>query len=259
MEQYSRTVAGTVEKNVMIAAGVYEMSVLTRLCGRFIPGQFINVYLDDRSMMLPRPISISEAGANSVKLIYKVTGKGTEHLSSYGKDMSIVISTPLGNGFSIERDYTGKHIALVAGGIGIPPLVGLAKNLRERNAVLTSYLGFQSDIFVADKFEAASENVYISTDDESFGFHGNVVDMLKEGGYIYDEYFACGPKTMLRALCEYVKQKERSVQVSLEERMGCGYGACLGCVCKVSDSGGIARKRVCADGPVFYGEEVVWD
>ena len=259
MTQMGKTVAGIVEKNEMIARGVYELNIKTGICNEFVPGQFINIYLDDRSMLLPRPISISEAGNGNVTVIYKAVGKGTEYLSGYAKGGSVVISSPLGNGFGIKDDYTGRHIALVAGGIGAPPLVGLAKALRGRNAAITAYLGFQSDIFLADRFRGLSENVFISTDDGSCGFHGNVVEMLMDGGHTYDEYFACGPKVMLRALCAYIEEIGRNVQVSLEERMGCGYGACLGCVCRLKDGDKIARKRVCADGPVFMGKEVAWD
>jgi len=136
---------------------------------------------------------------------------------------------------------------------------GLAKVLKERNAVLNVFLGFQSQTFLFNKLKELSENIFIATDDGSFGFHGNVVELLRKSATVYDEYFACGPKVMLKALSEYASNIERNVQVSIEERMGCGYGACVGCSCKIRGNGVVLRKSVCKHGPVFSGKDVVWD
>ena len=259
MEYALRTATGTVKTNKSIAKNIYEMIIETDIRNTFIPGQFINIYLDDISMLLPRPISICEAKTDSVTIVYRAVGKGTEHLSSYSESQPIKISCPLGNGYKLEDDYYGKRVAILGGGIGIPPMLGLAKTLKERNAVLDIFLGFQTGVFLVEKFWKLSQNIHISTDDGSVGFHGNVLEMLESCGMVFDEYFACGPKAMLSDLCEYALKSGSITQVSVEERMGCGYGACAGCTCKVKDSGKIVRKSVCTHGPVFTGKELVLD
>ena len=258
MGHKSEIVSGAVKRNTKIAEGVYELVIGSSACAAYIPGQFVNIYLDDKSMLLPRPISICDAGSGNITLVYKVAGKGTGYLSEYSEKRPIKFSTPLGNGYCINEDYSGRHIALVAGGIGIPPMIGLAKTLNERNANVNVFLGYQSEVFLAHKLKEFSGKVSISTDDGNFGYRGNVVDMLK-GSSIYDEYFACGPKGMLKALSGYAKNIDREIQVSVEERMGCGYGACFGCSCKISDEGESVRKLVCKDGPVFWGRDLLWE
>jgi len=258
MERDLEITTGVVKRNTVIAKGVHEMIIETEACKTFIPGQFVNIYLDDKSMLLPRPISISDTENGLMTIVFKIAGKGTLCLSAYTENHLIKLSVPLGNGFSLEDDYKNKRVAAVAGGIGIPPMVGLAKRLAGRNAAFDIFLGFQSEVFLTDKFKEFTSNIYIATDDGSFGFNGNVVSMLKESG-VYDEYFACGPKAMLKALCEYTIKVERNIQVSVEERMGCGYGACLGCSCKIREGSDVVRKSVCKHGPVFMGKEVVWD
>lgn len=259
MHQDRRIYKCVVKRNALIAEDVYEMAFETAEINSFIPGQFINVYLEDKSMLLPRPISISEVSYGRVTLIYKAVGKGTRRLSEYAVNEPITVSPPLGNGYRLLGDYSGGRIALVAGGMGIPPMAGLAMELQGRNARADVYLGFRSGVFLLDKFIKTVQNVFISTDDGSEGFHGNIVEMLKSSGWIYDEYFSCGPKAMLKALSEYAGETGRGVQASVEERMGCGYGACVGCSCKISEGGGIVNKSVCKHGPVFAGKDVVWD
>jgi dihydroorotate dehydrogenase electron transfer subunit len=269
--QEHKIVTGIVRKNAELADEIFEMRIGTDACKNFVPGQFINIYLDDKSMLLPRPISICSAESDSVTIIYKVVGQGTKHLAVYSEKQKVKISTPLGNGYNIEENYGGKTLALVAGGIGIPPMIGLAQALKERNANVSSFLGFQSQRFLVDEFKKLCDDVFISTDDGSFGFHGNVIELLKDNAKtacavnstanskIYDEYFSCGPKVMLKALSEYTTSIGRNVQVSIEERMGCGYGACVGCACNIKENGTVAKKSVCKDGPVFSGKDVVWD
>jgi dihydroorotate dehydrogenase electron transfer subunit len=250
---------GIVKKNALIAKDVCEMVIEAKGIKSFIPGQFINIYLNDTSMLLPRPISICDLETGDLTIVYKVLGKGTRLLSSYNVAETVRFSVPLGNGYQIGDDCTGKRIALVGGGIGIPPMAALGKALKGRNAVVDVYLGFQSEIFLCEKLKPFSNEMFIATDDGSTGFHGNVVALLGEKGFEYDEYFGCGPKAMLKALKEYTTKVGRRVQVSLEERMGCGYGACHGCACKINDKGHVIRQKVCKDGPVFFGEDVVWD
>jgi len=257
---------GRVKGNVALADGIYEMVIDVKEAGAkpdafgsFASGQFINIYLDDKSLLLPRPISISEGDAGSVTIVYKTVGQGTKYLSNYKVNQNIRLSLPLGNGYNLAEDYSGKKIALVAGGIGIPPMIGLAKSLKKRNADVDIFLGFQAQTFLTDKLEKLCNNIFIATDDGSFGFHGNSVSLLKQSDVVYDEYFSCGPKAMLKALSEYAESVLRNVQVSIEERMGCGYGACVGCVCNIRENGKVARKSVCKHGPVFDGKDVVWD
>jgi len=257
--QDCKVVTGFVKKNVALAKDIYEMVIETGVCSAFVPGQFINIYLDDKSMLLPRPISISDAEANSVTIVYKIAGQGTKSLSAYHKGQEIRLSTLLGNGYDLAKDYTGKRIALVAGGIGIPPMVGLAKTLKARNAEINIFLGFQSQTFLVDQLNQLCENVFIATDDGNQGFHGNVLELMKRNGHVYDEYFSCGPKVMLKALSLYTLELGRNVQVSVEERMGCGYGACVGCSCNIRENEAVVKKSVCKHGPVFLGKDVVWD
>jgi len=250
---------GKVKRNAFHAEGIYEMVIETGVCGNFIPGQFINIYLDDKSLLLPRPISICDGKSDSVTIVYRTVGKGTSHLATYPVNKRIKISGPLGNGYDIKDDYSGMSVALIGGGVGIPPLVGLAKVLKERNASVHVFLGFASEVFLTGKFGPLSKNVNIATDDGNAGFHGNAAELLKADGRVYDDYFACGPKAMLKSMCEYAEVVGRDIQVSVEERMGCGYGACVGCTCKVIENGEIVRKKVCSHGPVFWGKELVWD
>ncbi|MCL1809911.1 MAG: dihydroorotate dehydrogenase electron transfer subunit [Clostridiales bacterium] len=259
MQQDLRVLTGIVKYNNEIAAQVYEMTIAAEGMGNFIPGQFINVYLDDKSMLLPRPISISDGSNGGITLIYKIVGKGTAQLSECRVGAPIRVSSPLGNGYSIKEACSGSSVALVAGGMGAPPMVGLAKALKERGACLDVFLGFQTGAYLADRFETVARDLYIATDDGSTGFHGNVVELLEKNDRVYDEYFSCGPRAMLKALCGYAANVGRNVQVSIEERMGCGYGACVGCSCRIMESGKTTRKSVCKDGPVFAGKDVVWD
>lgn len=275
---------GRVMRNISIAKSIYKMTIggekIFKICEKAKAGQFINVYLKDKSTLLPRPISICQIHTESLDIVYKVVGKGTAELSRYKEGDDIKISSGLGNGYILGLyDKSGncawtqgnrkKECVLVGGGVGIPPLVELAKELKNRQNRVTVVLGFQEEPFLFEEIEKYCDQLYIATENGNPPFigtknninhyHGNVVQLIKNKGILGDEFYSCGPKQMLKALAEYCKHIHVPIQVSLEERMGCGYGACVGCTCKTIKEGITVQKAVCKDGPVFLGREVVWD
>jgi dihydroorotate dehydrogenase electron transfer subunit len=257
--------------NAEIAGGVYR---LTLHCGdAFVkdaePGRFIDLYLNNGSMLLPRPISVCSAEKDRIALVYRVAGKGTKELSGYQSGDTIRISPPLGQGYYIDRvvktledsDAGTKTVALVAGGLGVPPMVELAKAVRNRlpSVKLVAALGYQDEAFLTEELGNFCDEVLVATESGREGFRGNVLEMMEALGFTADYYLSCGPKPMLKALAGICGRMNKPLQVSLEERMGCGYGACVGCTCKIKETGDIVRqKKVCRDGPVFFGNEVVW-
>jgi dihydroorotate dehydrogenase electron transfer subunit len=246
-----------------------------------IPGQFVNVYLRDKSLLLPRPISICRADRDRIILVYRVVGKGTKELSEYRTGETVRISTPLGNGYDLEAVFNAMKdagpepgtVALVAGGLGVPPMVELAKAIRSgagrdsgRNNLngqirLIAAVGFQDKPFLVAELNSFCNDVFIASEKGAAGFRGNVLEMMEKQGLAADYYLSCGPKPMLTALARYCAGIGKPLQVSLEERMGCGYGACVGCTCKTREDkdGSVKQKKVCLDGPVFFREEVIWD
>lgn len=252
-------VKGIVKKNVRIADKIYEMVLKTEENHVFVPGQFVNLYLPDKSMLLGRPISVCRLTAEELTLVYRISGKGTEQMAAFPAGEGVRLLGPLGNGYMLEEDYRGAQLALVAGGIGVPPMVCLAEELKQRGAEVFLFLGYPKEPFLTEWFEGTAEAIHIATEDGSAGFCGNAVEMLKQNGIVYDEYFSCGPKPMLAALSLYGQTISRPVQVSLEERMGCGYGACVGCTCKTKGVEEVRLQKICKDGPVFYGKDVIWN
>lgn len=231
------------------------------------PGQFISVYTKDGAKLLPRPISICETDqtAGDVRIVYRVVGAGTGEFAGYQAGDSIEIMGPLGNGFpEIEE---GKRAFLIGGGIGIPPMLELAKHLscekrkvpaREGRGKVQMILGYRDELFLNQEFEPYGD-VYIATEDGSAGTKGNVLDAIRENGLSADVILACGPTPMLRAIKAYAMEQGIECYLSLEERMACGIGACLACVCQskdVDDHSHVHNKRICKDGPVFRAEEV---
>lgn len=219
------------------------------------PGQFISVYTRDASKLLPRPISICEIdpAQGRLRIVYRVVGAGTEEFSAYQAGDPITVMGPLGNGFPL--DVTGKKAFLIGGGIGIPPMLELAKQLDcEKQMVL----GYRDVLFLDREFEAQGA-VYIATEDGSAGTPGNVIDAIRANGLEADVMFACGPTPMLRALKAYAAEHGIECWLSLEEKMACGIGACLACVCQskdVDEHSQVHNKRICKDGPVFLAQEV---
>lgn len=218
-------------------------------------GQFIVVYMKDVSRMLPRPISICEidAKAGAIRIVYRVTGEGTKELSQAKSGECYRIMGPLGNGY----DKLSGKVMVIGGGIGIPPMLGLAESLE---GDVTAVLGYRDAQFLRSEFEK-NATVYIATEDGSDGTKGNVLDAINQHGLCADVICACGPTPMLRAIKDYAIQNDIACYVSLEEKMACGIGACLACVCKskeVDEHSNVHNKRICKEGPVFDAREVVF-
>lgn len=234
--------------NEKIAKDVHKMILKGDTSYITFPGQFINIKIDD--LYLRRPISICDYDKETITIIFKVVGHGTEKMAEMGKGTKLDILTGLGNGFNKTR--SGKSPLLVGGGVGTPPMYRLCKELIDEGKSPIVVLGFNSkeDVFFEDEFKKLGADVYISTVDGSYGTKGFVTDVIKDlDNYTY--HYACGPLPMLKAL---YNTAEGDGEYSFEERMGCGFGACMGCTVKVKDG----FKRVCKDGPVLKKEEIVW-
>lgn len=244
----------------MLAAGIFSMWIKTEAASKAKPGQFISMYTNDGSKLLPRPISICEIDREEgmLRVVYRVTGEntGTEQFSKMKAGDTVPVIGPLGNGFPVEK-AEGKKVFLMGGGIGVPPILELAKEMEcEKKQIVVGYRDAQT--FLKEEFEENGE-LYISTEDGSVGTKGNVMDAIKEQGLEADMIYACGPTPMLRAIKAYAEENEIECYISLEERMACGIGACLACVCKSKekdDHSNVNNKRVCKDGPVFLSTEV---
>ena len=212
------------------------------------PGQFVNLKLD--GLFLRRPISVCDCQDDVLTLIYKVVGKGTEQMKKMIAGEKVDILTGLGNGYNMTK--AGDHALLVGGGVGVPPMYMLARILRDQGKKVSVILGFntKNEIFYEEEFLALGCNVLVATADGSYGIKGFVTDAL--GGIDADYFYTCGPEPMLKAL---YNATEISGQFSFEERMGCGFGACMGCSCKTL----YGNKRICKDGPVLEKEEIIWE
>lgn len=252
-----KIVIAKIVKNTEIAADIFDMTVAApEIAKNAGAGQFVEIYLDNGENLLPRPISICETDGDTIRLVYRIAGKGTRLLSERPVGSDLRILGLLGNGFSIDRGLN-NHV-LVGGGIGIPPLLELAKALKGEGEVKV-FLGFRDNLFLVDDFLRTGASVQLATDDGSAGFKGNVVEMIKKTNPDIDCIYSCGPKVMLKGLSELARLKNIPCQVSMEERMACGVGACVGCAVKIRDGEGWNYKKVCKDGPVFNSDEVVWD
>lgn len=233
--------------NKPLTKDVFEMILSGDTSAITAPGQFINIKLD--GFYLRRPISICDYDINTVTILYKVVGGGTEAMSRLESGAELDILCGLGNGFDVSK--SGEKPVLIGGGVGVPPLYNLCKKLIESGRKVTVILGFNtaSEMFYIEKFESLGAEVYVSTVDGSSGVKGFVTDVLKN--IDYDYFFTCGPMPMFRAI---EKIASSSGQYSFEERMGCGFGACMGCSCKTK----YGNKRICRDGPVLEREEIIW-
>lgn len=240
-----------------IAEGIFDCLIETEAAVYATPGQFIGIYPKDKSHLLIRPISICDVDREQkrMRLVYRVSGAGTKEFSMYRENDIIEILANLGNGFPIE-EAEGKTVVLMGGGIGIPPMLGLAKAL---NADKHVFLGYRDrNNFLADDF-AEHATVYIATEDGSVGCKGNVITALQATVVKPDIIMACGPMPMLRGIKKYAEENNITAYISLEERMACGVGACLGCVCKTTKKdhhSHVNNTRICTEGPVFDAREV---
>ena len=218
------------------------------------PGQFIEIYPDNGVNLLSRPISICgiDVVVGNIRVVFQVVGKGTDIFSKLKKGDKVRVLGPCGNGYTLN-DGTAL---LVGGGIGVPPLLETAKRLDCKSKI--AVLGFRSNPFLVNEFARVCDRVYVTTDDGSEGFKGNVVQLMEKENLTADMIYSCGLKIMLKFLSEYAMKNNIPCQVSMEERMACGIGACVGCVVEIKEGDGTTYKKVCKDGPVFDCKEVVW-
>ena len=237
----------TIKENRPLTDSVYLMKLIGDTEG-IVAGQFVNIKID--GLYLRRPISVCDSEEGELTLIYKVVGIGTEAMSGMREGESLDILTGLGNGYDLTA--SGECPLLVGGGVGTPPLYKLAKELTAMGKKVTVILGFntKSEVFYEKEFEALGATVKICTVDGSYGIRGFVTDAMKGVDYTY--FYSCGPEPMLKAL---YKASTTSGEMSFEERMGCGFGACMGCSCKTVSG----NKRICKEGPVLKKEDIIWE
>lgn len=254
-----------------MAPGIYRMVLeAPAAAAAAAPGQFVNLYVNNPSMLLPRPISICEADPETglLTLIYAVVGHGTDELAGYTAGTRLRLMGPLGNGFPMERagQESVREILLVGGGLGIPPMLFLARKLHELypEKGIRIFNGFRSKPWIEEEFMPYGE-IFNASDDGRSGFMGNVIDAMEYKMIFTDEnikalLYTCGPLPMMRAIQKWQQGYNMETWFSLEERMGCGFGACAGCPAKLRmPDGSVARKGVCKMGPVFPGEDVIFE
>ena len=289
MAEKFEEIAVVVDQNAL-GSGIYDLTLKTKNIAKAAKaGQFVSVYSNDKSKLLPRPISLCgiDRDEDTIRLVYRVTGEntGTEEFSKLVMGDRIRILGPLGNGFTVEP---GKKAFLIGGGIGVPPMLQLAKDINSgvvqtTGAVDTNtqekgqteekqinghgkkicdmniIMGYRDEnTFLLDEFKEQADS-FVATEDGSVGTKGNVIDAINENGLEADVIYACGPMPMLRALKAYAMEHDMECYVSMEERMACGIGVCLACVCKTKDKdahSNVNNKRICKEGPVFNAKEV---
>ena len=244
-----------VTSQVQLAEGIYDLRLAAgEIAAQAVPGQFVSLYSKDGSRLLPRPISLCgiDKEKGELRLVYRVAGAGTKEFSAYEEGDTLDIMGPLGNGFPLKK----KKAFLIGGGIGIPPMLELAKNLDYEKTAVIGYR--DKETFLADELRKYAD-VVIATEDGSVGTKGNVIDAIRAEKLTADIIYACGPTPMLKALKTYAMENGIECYISLEEKMACGIGACLGCVCHskdIDEHSNVRNKRICKDGPVFRAEEV---
>lgn len=257
-----------IRENKRISDGIFSMWLETSEISRSAkPGQFISMYTKDASKLLPRPISICDIDRENglIRVVYRISGQGTLQFSRYRAGDSIDVLGPLGNGYCLDT-IAGEaeepaSLMLVGGGIGIPPMLGLAKAYREAypGADMSVVLGYRnSDTFLDEEFRDIAK-VYYASDDGSIGIKGNVINAIQEYGIKTQVICACGPTPMLKGIQKYAAAENITAYISMEEKMACGIGACLACVCKTKEADShsmVHNRRICKDGPVFRADEI---
>ncbi len=236
-----------IKSNIALTKTVYKMELAGDVSDITSSGQFVNIKLD--GLFLRRPISVNDCENGILTIIYKVVGKGTEQMAEMKAGEKLDVLTGLGNGYDLS--LSGDKPVLLGGGVGVPPLYMLAKKLIEEGKKVSVVLGFNTkdEVFCEDDFKKLGADVVVATADGSYGIKGFVTDALKDIDYSY--FYTCGPEPMLKAV---YKATSTSGQFSFEERMGCGFGACMGCSCKTITG----YKRICKEGPVLKKEEILW-
>lgn len=236
-----------ITSNEKIARDIFKMTLAGDTSAITAPGQFVNIKLD--GFFLRRPISVCDCVEENLTLIYKTVGNGTERMSRMAAGDELDLLTGLGNGYNTRT--SGDSPLLVGGGVGVPPMYMLCKKLVAEGKKVTVVLGFNSkdDVFYEDEFRALGADVHITTADGTYGIKGFVTDVIKDMQYTF--FYTCGPEPMFRAMHKIMKTPG---QYSFEERMGCGFGACMGCSCKTLTG----NKRICKEGPVMESEEIIW-
>lgn len=254
---------GVILSQEKIASDIYSMWIRAKaIAETSVPGQFVSLYTKDRSKLLPRPISLCETDREEgkIRIVYRVTGEdtGTAQFSKMEAGDQIPILGPLGNGFPIDG-AKGKKVLLIGGGIGVPPMLELAKQLRSQHQIESRLvMGYREEPFLTEEFRKNGK-LYIATEDGSVGTKGNVLDAISENKPEAELIYACGPTPMLRAVKTYAEEKKIACYISMEEKMACGIGACLACVCRTKERdahSNVHNRRVCKDGPVFLASEV---
>jgi len=241
-----------IKSNKPVAQNTYEMVLINDFISETaVPGQFLHIAIPNFTLRRPLSIATVNSKENSVTIVYKVVGAGTKSLSTYQVGQTLQVMGPNGNGFNTNVEH-GKTVLLIGGGVGIPPLHFLGQQLKTQGVTVKSILGFQSkdDIFYEQSFKSFSETIVV-TDDGSYGKQGRVTDVIDEIDS-FDTYYTCGPLPMIQAVTEQLANYEG--YISLEERMGCGIGACYACV--IPTKIGIGYRKICEDGPVFAAQEV---
>lgn len=252
-----KLVNGKLIKKEEIEKDIFSFEIfIGQVVNEIKAGQFVSIYIDRQDKILPRPISICDLDLKkeTITIVFQVLGSGTKILSETTNEC-LKILLPLGNGFPVSKNF--NKIAIIGGGIGVPPMALLEKELKKQNpnVIVKSFLGFRTGSFLLDKFE----NVEVATDDGSVGFKGNAVSLLRSKDENFDVIYACGPKPMLKALSSYAKEVNTPCYISMEERMACTIGACVGCVTKIKTGNTFEYKKVCVDGPVFNSLDVIFD
>lgn len=275
-----------INSNIEIASGIFDMEIqVGPMADLAKPGQFVNLYCYDSAKLLPRPISICNVDTKNktLRLIYAVVGEGTKEFATLETGDSIDVLGPLGRGFDLDNK-TNNNILIVGGGVGTPPLLELAKSLKAKygeSITITSVLGFRDEVYLAKEFDSYGK-VLLATDSGNEGFKGNVIDLMKKElsdeltaiKSSFDYIYSCGPTPMLKGLQQFNKDYDIKGEFSLEERMGCGFGGCVGCTVgirteeaklsfmknqeEVIEDKDFEYKKVCKDGPVFNYSEVIF-